>query len=244
MTDRVYVTAKLERQLEQMARQTNAPAVAAQRARQIIDSLIGGYAPIPGFSEGTGPDGPWGSDGSDGADGPDPVGAGLLRYKKDKRVKNCLKFNLGKGYRLICIKEKKEIFVMFMGDHDSCDAWLIILHGNGPIRQICPWRSFPWRLAPMTPGIPESVLPGPGCPKKSSNLICCQRRFPRKCSEKFSEGCAPRADPIVKIIHSGQRPLSHSALFCRSFRPVFWSLLCLGITINRQTEDTYGKKDA
>ena len=130
MTDRVYITAKLERQLEQMAQQTNAPAVAAQRARQIIDSLIGGYAPIPGCTEGTGPEGLGGSGGSGGfaasaaSDGPDPVGAGLLRYRKDKRVKNSLKFNLGQGFRLICIKEKKEIYVMFMGDHDSSDAWL------------------------------------------------------------------------------------------------------------------------
>lgn len=131
MTDRVYITAKLERQLEQMAQLSNAPAVAAQRARQIIDSLIGGYAPVPGCTEGSGPaagaeesDRFEASDASAVLEGPDPVGAGLLRYRKDKRVKNSLKFNLGQGFRLICIKEKKEIYVMFLGDHDSSSAWL------------------------------------------------------------------------------------------------------------------------
>jgi hypothetical protein len=125
VADRVYISSRVERLLGQMAQQTNAPAVAAQRARQIIDSLIQGSAPVPGCAEGTGPvAGPAGSDGPRGPDGPDPVGAGLLRYRKDKRVKNSLKFNLGQGFRLICIKEKKAIYVMFLGDHDSCDAWL------------------------------------------------------------------------------------------------------------------------
>ncbi len=112
MADQVYITPRLERQLEQMAQQTNAPAVAAQRARQIIDSLIRGNAPVPGCTLEV------------ELDGEDLAGTGLLRYRKDKRVKNSLKFNLGKGFRLICIKEKKEIYVMFVGDHDSSDAWL------------------------------------------------------------------------------------------------------------------------
>lgn len=115
MMDRVYISLKTQRRLDQMAGQTNAPAVAAERARQIIDSFIRGQVPVPGGAGGTGFDGP---------DGPDPANAGLMRYRKDNRVKNSLKFNLGQGYRLICIREKKEIYAMFVGDHDSSDAWL------------------------------------------------------------------------------------------------------------------------
>jgi|GEM_PF-865779 len=112
MPDQIYIIPRLERQLEQMAKQTNAPAVAAQRAQQIIDSLIQGNTPVPGCAREV------------DSETVAPAGAGLLRYRKDKRVKNSLKFNLGKGYRLICIKEKKAIYLMFVGDHDSSDAWL------------------------------------------------------------------------------------------------------------------------
>ena len=112
MLDQVYITPRLERQLDQMAQQTNAPAVAAQRARQIIESLIQGNTPVGGCIGEVDPE------------GLEQAGAGLLRYRKDKRLKNSLKFNLGKGFRLICIKEKKSIYAMFVGDHDSSDAWL------------------------------------------------------------------------------------------------------------------------
>jgi len=112
MPDQVYIIPRLERQLYQMAQQTNAPAVAAQRARQIIDSLIRGNTPVAGCAGEVDPE------------GLEQTGTGLLRYRKDKRVKNSLKFNLGKGFRLICVKEKKAIYVMFVGDHDSSDAWL------------------------------------------------------------------------------------------------------------------------
>ncbi|HCY83747.1 MAG TPA: hypothetical protein DHV36_01270 [Desulfobacteraceae bacterium] len=97
MAEQVRIYPKLERQLGMMERQGNVPAVAAQRARQIIEALIRG--------EGS-------------------SASGLMRAKSDRRVKNSLKFNLGQGFRLICIKEKKTITMMFAGDHDSSDAWL------------------------------------------------------------------------------------------------------------------------
>lgn len=166
MPDRVYITPKLERQLAQMEQQTSAPAVAAQRARQIIDSLIRGNAPVPGCSEGEAPvsapglpgerSNPGGPDG----DGSDPVGAGLLRYRKDKRVKNSLKFNLGQGFRLICIKERKELFVMFAGDHDSSSAWLDRFTRKKPHRTEVDMRVFPVADPPAArPAVPASAAP-------------------------------------------------------------------------------------
>ena len=97
MAELIRIHPKLERRLNALERQGNTPAVAATRARQIIGALIQG----------------------EGATGP-----GLMRARNDRRVKNSLKFNLGQGFRLICIKNKKDITVMFVGDHDSCDAWL------------------------------------------------------------------------------------------------------------------------
>ncbi len=97
MALQVHIYPKLERQLTAMEARANAPAFAAERARQIIAALIRGG---------------------------NPANAGLLRLRSDRRVKNCLKFNLGKGFRLVCIKEKSHLFVMFVGHHDACDTWL------------------------------------------------------------------------------------------------------------------------
>ncbi|WDP91953.1 MAG: hypothetical protein HUN04_20435 [Desulfobacter sp.] len=101
MAAQVHVYSKIERQLTDMMRQSNgradAPAIAAQRAREIIDRLVQGIT---------------------------PTSCGLMKPRADRRLKNSLKFNLGSGFRLICIKEKPDIHIMFVGDHDSCDAWL------------------------------------------------------------------------------------------------------------------------
>lgn len=97
MTAPVHVHPKVERQLSALSRQANAPANAAGRAREIIRRL---------------------------ARGESPATSGRMRPKSDRRVKNCLKFDLGKGFRLICLREKGVIYVFFVGDHDSADTWL------------------------------------------------------------------------------------------------------------------------
>lgn len=97
MPKQIQIYPKLERQLAVLERQGTTRSIAAQRARQIIDALIQGDT---------------------------PASAGLLKRKTDKRVKNCLKFDLGAGFRLICISEGKIIYVLFVGDHDSADNWL------------------------------------------------------------------------------------------------------------------------
>ncbi len=94
---KVHIYPKIERQLTALEARANAPAFAAERARQIIATLI--------------------RDGN-------LTNSGLLRRRSDRRVKNCLKFNLGSGFRLVCIKEKNHLFVMFVGHHDACDTWL------------------------------------------------------------------------------------------------------------------------
>ncbi|MBU0972374.1 MAG: hypothetical protein KKC20_17115 [Proteobacteria bacterium] len=97
MPRQIQVYPKLERQLAVLERKGTTRSIAAQRARQIIEALIQGDS---------------------------PASAGLLKRKIDKRVKNCLKFDLGAGFRLICISEGKIIYVLFVGDHDSANNWL------------------------------------------------------------------------------------------------------------------------
>lgn len=47
------------------------------------------------------------------------------------RLKNCRKFDLGNGYRLICLKKGAHIILLFAGTHDECDRWLDRNRGRG-----------------------------------------------------------------------------------------------------------------
>jgi len=97
MKRKIYVHTRVDKELERLKNQENTPGFAAEKARQIICSLAGGEALI---------------------------NAGRLSRKGDARIRNCLKYNLGKGYRLVCVKEKNNIYVLFSGNHDSCHTWL------------------------------------------------------------------------------------------------------------------------
>ena len=97
MAHEVHLHPKLERQLETMEGQANAPFIAAGRARKIIQAIIEGRT---------------------------SQASGLFRARSDSRIKNAWKYDLGAGYRLICLRTKQVIYVMYAGDHESCDAWL------------------------------------------------------------------------------------------------------------------------
>jgi hypothetical protein len=97
MADEVRLHPKLEKQLAAMENGTNAPAIAAGRARKIIDAMIKGQT---------------------------SQASGLFRARSDGRVKNSWKYDLGAGYRLLCIRTKQIIYIMHAGDHESCEAWL------------------------------------------------------------------------------------------------------------------------
>jgi len=97
MAGKVLLHPRLEKQLRAMEGRANAPFIAAGRARRIIGAVIKGQT---------------------------SRAAGLFRARSDTRVKNAWKYDLGAGYRLICIRTKQIIYVMYAGDHESCDAWL------------------------------------------------------------------------------------------------------------------------
>ncbi len=42
----------------------------------------------------------------------------------EKRIKNCRKYDLGCGYRLIMLQRGKTVFIPFLGSHDECQRWL------------------------------------------------------------------------------------------------------------------------
>lgn len=115
MAATVHVHAKVEKALEQMATQDNAPKIAAQRARSIIKALVSGARITQ---------------------------AGRLSLRKDGRIRNLYKFNLGKGFRLISIKENDAIYLMFVGTHDHCDRWLDANSKKSPHREPIPTSSY------------------------------------------------------------------------------------------------------
>jgi hypothetical protein len=42
----------------------------------------------------------------------------------ENRIKNCRKYDLGCGYRLIALYRGKTVFIPFLGSHDECQRWL------------------------------------------------------------------------------------------------------------------------
>ena len=51
-----------------------------------------------------------------------------LRSKRTKygelRLKNCRKYDLGGGYRLITMTRESKLFLLCVGTHDECNRWL------------------------------------------------------------------------------------------------------------------------
>jgi len=89
---------------------------------------------------------------------PDQLGT-IKRYV-DRRIKNCTKYDLGNGYRLITVTEDEHLFFLYIGAHDDCCRWI---DNNkylelGSIRK----RSITHRVADSgTP--PKNAFPAPVC---------------------------------------------------------------------------------
>ena len=97
MLQTLHLHPKVEKTLEQMKALGNARKFGAERAETIIDTLRNGAV---------------------------MARAGRLSKSKDGRIKRLFKYDLGKGFRLICLKEKSALYVLFVGSHDRCDTWL------------------------------------------------------------------------------------------------------------------------
>jgi hypothetical protein len=53
-----------------------------------------------------------------------PFEIGRLTRKGEQRIKNCKKYNLGNGYRMICLKDGNSLIFLYIGTHDECTRWL------------------------------------------------------------------------------------------------------------------------
>ena len=66
-------------------------------------------------------------------------GAGAFRNFKttnhgESRIKSCIKYDLGAGFRLVTVNTEKMIWLLFVGNHDAADKWLDNNSGWTPIR--------------------------------------------------------------------------------------------------------------
>ncbi|MBI9090294.1 MAG: hypothetical protein JEZ12_13840 [Desulfobacterium sp.] len=97
MIEYIHINPRFLKKLEELKELESATAFAAKKADTIIQALLHGKR---------------------------PARAGKLTRHGDARIKKCLKYDLGQGYRLVCVKDGRDLYVLFSGSHDSCDTWM------------------------------------------------------------------------------------------------------------------------
>ena len=98
--DFLHVSRKVEDRIEQLKKSGKAGKSLAQRAQGIIENLASGTAPNTAGA------------------------AGSFTKYGEKRIKNCRKYDLGCGYRLITLQRGQTLFIPILGTHDECQRWL------------------------------------------------------------------------------------------------------------------------
>ena len=48
----------------------------------------------------------------------------ILTKKGEARIPGCVKFDLGSGYRLVCLHCGDHLYLLFVGTHDESDRWI------------------------------------------------------------------------------------------------------------------------
>ncbi len=98
MITTLYLDAKLEKQLQTLSRSDKKAAQAAERAHEIVAKLQDGGLPM--------------------------AEAGSTTKRGEQRIQGCLKYDLGSGYRLVTLRQGRELYLLYAGSHDSCHRWL------------------------------------------------------------------------------------------------------------------------
>jgi hypothetical protein len=52
------------------------------------------------------------------------VEAGAITKHGELRIKGCVKYDLGSGYRLVTLKQEMDLLVLYIGSHDDCHRWI------------------------------------------------------------------------------------------------------------------------
>jgi hypothetical protein len=94
----VRISATVSKRLKTLRRGDGNALQAAEHARSIIKQVLEGV-----FT---------------------PKQIGRLTKYGEARIPNCVKFDLVRGYRLVAVLGKQEIYFLFVGSHDECDHWI------------------------------------------------------------------------------------------------------------------------
>jgi hypothetical protein len=94
----LYLDAKLDKQLQALSRSDKKAALAAERAHEIVAKLQAGRSPL--------------------------AEAGAITKRGEQRIKGCIKYDLGSGYRLVALKQGRDFYLLYAGSHDDCHRWI------------------------------------------------------------------------------------------------------------------------
>lgn len=96
----VHISANVTNRIKTLRKAGKAGAALAHKASRIIENLTSGYLRhhMDGIS-------------------------GYTKYG-EKRIKDCRKYDMGCGYRLITLQRGQRVFIPFLGTHDECQRWL------------------------------------------------------------------------------------------------------------------------
>jgi hypothetical protein len=97
MEFKVHISPNVIKRLNVLKKGGGNASQAAEHARKIIDQTLQGIC--------------------------SPKQIGRLTKYGEARIRNCIKFDLVRGYRLIAIIRRREIGFLFVGSHDECDHW-------------------------------------------------------------------------------------------------------------------------
>ncbi len=130
----VHISSKVERRIESLKQSGKTGSALAQKATRIIESLTSGTIRHH-------------------------MGA-IGSYTKygEKRIKNCRKYDLGCGYRLITLQREGKVFIPFFGTHDECQRWL---ENNSRLKEIIAGNGILFRIShhKQSPTSPASIEP-------------------------------------------------------------------------------------
>ncbi len=95
----IHYNSKFEKQLKALKKSEKMAVSAAKKAEEIITNVLNNdNAPLSIL--------------------------GKFTKHGESRIKNCIKFDIGKGYRLVCVKDKGHLFLLNVGTHDDCATWI------------------------------------------------------------------------------------------------------------------------
>jgi hypothetical protein len=94
----VYLDPRFEKQMRILRRAGKKAALAAVQVDEIIANLQAGKSMASEI--------------------------GSVTKHGELRIRGCIKYDLGSGYRLLTFKQGGDLFVLYVGSHDECDRWI------------------------------------------------------------------------------------------------------------------------